>query len=49
LVHHPTAGTRLPELAKAAGLAGITVLSDLMAHVPDLGPKAAAQMLRGRP
>ena len=48
LVHHLTIGTRLPELAKAAGLAGITVLSDLLPNVPALDRDQAAQMLRGQ-
>ena len=48
LVHNLTIGTRLPELAKAAGLAGITVLSDLLPNVPALDRDQAAQMLRGQ-
>lgn len=47
LVHHLTVGTRLPELAKAAGLAGVTVLSDLLPNVPALDQAQAAQKLRG--
>jgi hypothetical protein len=47
LVHHLTVGTRLPELARAAGLDGITVLSDLLATVPGLDEAEAASMLRG--
>jgi hypothetical protein len=47
LGHHLTIGTRLPELAKAAGLVGVTVLSDLLAEVPALDPQQAARMLRG--
>jgi hypothetical protein len=47
LVAHLTLGTRLPELARAAGLQGITVLSDLLPHVPVQGEAAAATMLRG--
>jgi hypothetical protein len=34
-------------LAKAAGLVGVTVLSDLLAEVPALDPQQAARMLRG--
>lgn len=48
LVHHLTIGTRLPELAKAAGLAGVTVLSDLLPNVAALDPEQAAVMLRGQ-
>lgn len=47
LVTHMRMGTRLPELAKAAGLAGVTVLSDLLEHVPPVGECEAVQMLRG--
>lgn len=47
LVHHLMVGTRLPELMRAAGLAGVTVLSDLLADVPLLGDEKAAAMLRG--
>jgi hypothetical protein len=47
LVHHLTAGTRLPELAEAAGLVGVTVLSDLMAFIPRLSRDEADQQLRG--
>jgi hypothetical protein len=49
LVHHLTVGTRLPELARAAGLSRVTVLSDLLEFVPPLGDKAARAMLRGEP
>lgn len=48
LVHHLTVGTRLPELAKAAGLAGVTVLSDLLPNVLPLDAGQAARMLRGQ-
>jgi hypothetical protein len=41
-------GTRLPELAGAAGLGGVTVLSDLLANVPALGENEAAEILRGQ-
>jgi len=41
------AGTRLPELASAAGLRGITVLSDLLANVPPMDEQDSVQMLRG--
>ncbi len=47
LVHHLTIGTRLPELAAAAGLVGVTVLSDLLEFVPPLPADQAARMLRG--
>ena len=47
LVHHLTVGTRLPELASAAGLVGITVLSDLLAHVPAMSRAEACAVLRG--
>jgi hypothetical protein len=47
LVHHLTIGTRLPELARAAGLMGITVLSDLLPNVLRLDQAEAARMLRG--
>jgi hypothetical protein len=47
LVTHLTMGTRLPELARAAGLAGVTVLSDLLRHVRALGEAEATAMLRG--
>lgn len=47
LVTHLTAGTRLPELARAAGLQGVTVLSDLLPFVPALDDDAAITMLRG--
>src|SRR5579871_238611 len=48
LVAHLAMGTRLPELARAAGLQGVTVLSDLLAYVPALGDAEAVSMLRGR-
>ena len=47
LLAHLDRGARLPELAAAAGLRGITVLSDLLADVAPLDPAAAARMLRG--
>ncbi|HEX6395664.1 MAG TPA: hypothetical protein VFZ97_19700 [Acidimicrobiales bacterium] len=47
LVTHLALGTRLPELARAAGLQGVTVLSDLLANVPALDEAKAATMLRG--
>jgi hypothetical protein len=40
-------GTRLPELARAAGLHGVTVLSDLLVFVPALEEDEAWAMLRG--
>jgi hypothetical protein len=48
LVTHLAMGTRLPELARAAGLAGVTVLSDLLDFVPALDEAEAQQVLRGR-
>ncbi len=47
LVDHLTTGTRLPELCRAAGLQGATVLSDLLSDVLPLDDVAAALMLRG--
>jgi len=47
LSSHLIAGTRLPELASAAGLRGITVLSDLLVNVPPMEQRDSAQMLRG--
>ncbi|HEY5252276.1 MAG TPA: hypothetical protein VIJ09_11465, partial [Acidimicrobiales bacterium] len=47
LLGHLAAGTRLPELRRAAGLWGITVLSDLLCLVGELDDQAAAAMLRG--
>ena len=49
LVHHLRVGTRLPELTRAAGLAGMTVVSDLLEHVAPVGEEEAAEVLRGRP
>lgn len=46
LVAHLALGTRLPELARAAGLRGVTVLSDLLEFVPPLDDSEAA-LLRG--
>ena len=47
LVSHLAMGTRLPELARAAGLQGVTVLSDLLAFVPALADDEALAVLRG--
>jgi hypothetical protein len=47
LLHHLTAGTRLPELARAAGLVGVTVLSDLLPDVAPMAEERAAMLLRG--
>jgi integrase len=47
LLWHLEAGTRLPELAVAAGLKGITVLSDLLHAVPTRGEHDTRNMLRG--
>jgi hypothetical protein len=48
LVWHLTSGTRLPELAAAAGLKGVTVLSDLLSAVPPMAERDVIRMLRGR-
>jgi hypothetical protein len=48
LVTHLAIGTRLPELVKAAGLQGVTVLSDLLESVPRMDEARSAEMLRGR-
>ncbi len=47
LLWHLNAGTRLPELAAAAGLQGVTVLSDLLAFVEPMPQARALTMLRG--
>lgn len=47
LVTHLTIGTRLPELARAAGLQGVTVLSDLLPFAAALDADEALAMLRG--
>jgi len=47
LLWHLMASTRLPELAVAAGLRGVTVLSDLLADVPPMRERDAIRMLRG--
>jgi hypothetical protein len=47
LLWHLTAGTRLPELAAAAGLQGVTVLSDLLASVTPMPAVEAETLLRG--
>ena len=49
LVTHLAMGTRLPELARAAGLRGVTVLSDLLEFVPALDEIDDLTMVRGRP
>jgi hypothetical protein len=48
LVTHLAMGTRLPELARAAGMQGVTVLSDLLEFVPAIDLAEAIEMLRGR-
>jgi hypothetical protein len=48
LLDHLNAGTRLDELCRAAGLAGFTVLPDLMAFMTRLEPSNGERMLRGR-
>jgi hypothetical protein len=47
LLWHLTTGTRLPELAAAAGLQGVAMLSDLLQFVPPLDERDAHLMLRG--
>ena len=47
LLWHLNAGTRLPELAAAAGLQGITVLSDLLELVVPMSECEADELLRG--
>jgi len=47
-VTHLALGTRLPEPARAAGLSGISVLSDLLPFVKVLDEVEAVQQLRGR-
>jgi hypothetical protein len=45
---HLTPGTRLPELAAAAGLQGVETLSDLLQFVPPISESDALLLLRGR-
>jgi hypothetical protein len=47
LVTHLTLGTSLPVLVRAAGLQGVTVLSDLLPFVPVVDEAGALAMLRG--
>jgi hypothetical protein len=47
LVHHIAGGTRLPELCQAAGLTGVTVVSDLFEFIDTLDSTQATAMLRG--
>jgi hypothetical protein len=47
LVAHLEVRTRLPELARAAGLQGVTVLSDLMGYLLPLAEDDVLAMLRG--
>ncbi len=47
LLWHLMAGTRLPELAAAAGLRGVTVLSDLLGDVAPMDERDTIQMVRG--
>ena len=49
LLWHLTAGTRLPELAAAAGLQGVTVLSDLLSLVDPMPEGDSDLVLRGAP
>jgi hypothetical protein len=46
LLWHLEAGTRLPELCRAAGLRGTQVLGDLLPYVEELCPDCTTQMLR---
>jgi hypothetical protein len=48
LLFHLSVGTRLPELASAAGLQGVTVLSDLLSFVPAMEEIDARIELRGK-
>jgi hypothetical protein len=48
LVTHLAMGTRLPDLVRAAGLQGVTVLSDLLKFVAGVDEATAVDMLRGR-
>ena len=48
LVTHLAIGTRLPELARAAGLQGLTVLSDLLPFIPAIDEVTRVEILRGR-
>ena len=48
LVTHLAMGTRLPEWAQAAGMQGVTVLSDLLPFVSRLAEDVAVAALRGR-
>lgn len=47
LMAHLEAGTRLPELCRATGLEGVTVLSDLLELIEPLDDASALAMLRG--
>lgn len=47
LASHLERGTRLVELAAAAGVQGITTFSDLLSYIPPLAADEAHQMLRG--
>ena len=47
LLWHLTAGTRLPELAAAAGLQGVTVISDLLPAIPPMAERDGRHLLRG--
>jgi len=47
LLGHLNAGTRLPELAAAAGLQGVTVLSDVLRDVAPMSEPEARRLLRG--
>jgi hypothetical protein len=46
LLGHLDAGTRLPELCKAAGIKGATVLSDLLGYLYAVDDERAHAMLR---
>jgi hypothetical protein len=47
LMFHVQHGTRLPELAHAAGMAGVTVLSDLLPLVEPADDQTFVRLLRG--
>jgi hypothetical protein len=47
LLRHLTLGTRLPELAKAAGFANVSSLDELLPYVPAMAEQERRSMLRG--
>ncbi len=48
IVHHVAAGTRLPELSRAAGVSWMSHPRELLGYVTPLPEEGARQMLRGR-